>query len=202
MSPDTEKADLALNRAATKGGLAVRATFRRRSTPELIRHKKRLLAAVQLRMAGMSYSAIGEQIKAQGLGECGTTTAFNLVKEAMAIFDTELAQSREQLRNMENARLDRLQAAWWADAIGGMVDGKKVEKSVDGARIVMKAIEQRAKLNGLIVDPIPGGGTTNVNIFVAASERARSVLSRLSGALRDTGAAGLVEHSEAEPNHS
>lgn len=194
-----DKADLSLNLMGS--GKPIKGKFRpRRSVPALIKLKKRISMALQLRLAGMSYEAIGDGIDAAGLGSCEKSTAYDLVMKGLALYDRQCEESVEKLRQIESARLDRLQNAWWGDAIGGVINGKVVNKDIKSAGLVRGIIEQRAKMNGLYPkgENNPTGGTTNVNILIATSERARNLLAGISKAVRDRGEAPLAIASPSE----
>jgi hypothetical protein len=90
---------------------------------------------VHLRLAGADYEAIARQL--------GYSSAADARKDLTRAFDSSarrLDQSTGELRALELARLDRLQAALWSTAIGG--DVRAVETS-------LRIIDRRCRLLGL-----------------------------------------------------
>lgn len=87
--------------------------------------------ALQLRLAGLSYEAIGERLGING------HAASQMINRSL---DRAEAQGVHQLRAEENARLDRAQMAIWGDVIQGDLKAIGVFLSISN---------MRAKLNGL-----------------------------------------------------
>lgn len=120
--------------------------------------------AVALALAGMDWQSIADQT-----GYASPGAACTAVDEALKVNLREQNEAVEELRAMEIARYDRLQAAFWPKAIG--------EKDHKAAEVVLKCIAGRNKLTGTEV-PIraehsgPGGGpiafsTTEMDEFEA-----------------------------------
>ena len=97
---------------------------------KVYRHARRA-EAVTLAMAGLSYEKIGEEL--------GISTS-----AAHALVTRTIAETRnyavDHLRELENARLDRMTTAIWNKVIEGDL------KAVDS---YLRIAERRAKLNGL-----------------------------------------------------
>lgn len=106
--------------------------------------------AVALALAGMDWQSIADQT-----GYASPGAACTAVNEALKINLREQSELVEELRAVEIARYDRLQAAFWPKAIG--------EKDPKAAEVVLKCIAGRNKLTGTEV-PIraehsgPSGG--------------------------------------------
>ena len=96
-----------------------------------VRARARRVEALSLRLAGLSYETIGDRL---GISEEG---ARDLVNRTL-----ERAESKvvDQERALENARLDRAQAAIWTKVIEGDL------KAVD---TYLRISQRRAKMNGL-----------------------------------------------------
>ena len=77
------------------------------------------------------------QQTADELGYANRGTVHRIVQQALA--DHE-AESIDELRALEVARLDRIQLAYWYDALG---------KDLRAAGLVLRIIEQRCRLLGL-----------------------------------------------------
>ena len=92
----------------------------------------RAQAAIELRIAGMTYVAIADRLGWKD--ESGPRKA---VRALLARVDTEHA---EELRTIEGARLDGLLGAYWPQALDG---------DTDAAAVVLKVVAQRIKLYGL-----------------------------------------------------
>lgn len=91
--------------------------------------------AVQLRIAGADWETI---VRTCGYASRGA--ACTDVTRAMEAATAEATRNADVLRHMELARLDRLQQAFWAQAIKG---------DADAARTVLGIIDRRCKLLGL-----------------------------------------------------
>lgn len=94
--------------------------------------KVREAHAIQLRLAGASYSQIATQ-----LGYKGPSGAYHAVMRGLAHFAVEPAT---KLRDMEAARLDALMMAHWQRAVNG---------DIDATRVVLDIMKRRAALLGL-----------------------------------------------------
>lgn len=91
--------------------------------------------AVALRLAGMDWDSIATQT-----GYASPGAACTAVTEALKVNLAEQNEAVEELRSVEIARYDRLQAAFWPKAIG--------EKDPKAAEVVLKCIAGRNKLTG------------------------------------------------------
>jgi hypothetical protein len=90
---------------------------------------------VQLKLAGVDYESIARQL--------GYSSPADARKDLTRAFDAtarRLDHDTQELRALELARLDRLQAALWSSALGG--DVRAVEVS-------LKVIDRRCRLLGL-----------------------------------------------------
>lgn len=96
-----------------------------------IERQARRTEAVSMALAGLTYEQIGERlgISAQG--------AHALVERT--IIDTR-NYAVDQLRALENARLDRAQAAIWSSVLEG---------DIKAVNTFLRISERRAKMNGL-----------------------------------------------------
>lgn len=94
--------------------------------------------AVQLRIAGADWETI-----ARTCGYASRGAACTDVNRALEVATAEQQRNVDVLRHMELARLDRLQRAFWAAAIGGG------EGATEAARTVLGIIDRRCKLLGL-----------------------------------------------------
>ena len=91
--------------------------------------------AVALRLAGMDWEAVADQT-----GYASPGAACTAVTEALKVNLREQNEAVEELRAVEIARYDRLQAAFWPKAI--------TEKDPKAADVVLKCIAGRNKLTG------------------------------------------------------
>lgn len=91
----------------------------------------RRIEAVSLRLAGMTYEQIGERLGVS------TAQASRLVKQSLESAENSVAQD---MRDIENARLDRAQSAIWSNVLRGDL------KSID---VFLRISTARRKLNGL-----------------------------------------------------
>lgn len=91
--------------------------------------------AVKLRIAGADWETI-----ARTCGYASRGAACTDVTRAMENATAEATRNADVLRHMELARLDRLQQAFWAEALKG---------DADAGRTVLGIIDRRVKLLGL-----------------------------------------------------
>jgi len=108
--------------------------MRKTPKPEQIDKERQVL---ELKRSGATWDAI-----AQVVGYSNGSGAFKAYQRAMV---RTLQQPADELRDAEIDRLDRLQRAYWFEAIGDK-NNPPVHKS---AEIVLKIIDRRAKLLGL-----------------------------------------------------
>ncbi|MEU5834490.1 hypothetical protein ABZ820_12570 [Streptomyces diacarni] len=95
---------------------------------------KKRAQAVALRIAGMDWATIAERTGYRSAGAACTA-----VTEAMKANLHEQAHNAEELRALTVMRYDRLQAAYWPDALKG---DKKA------ADVVLKCLAGRARIEG------------------------------------------------------
>lgn len=98
--------------------------------PKIERHARRT-EAVSMALAGFTYEQIGDRLNLSPRG------AHQLVTRTL---EESRNYAVDDLRRVENARLDRAQAAIWTEVIGG--DLKAIST-------FLRISERRAKLNGL-----------------------------------------------------
>lgn len=124
---------------------------------------KRRTQLIALKLAGMDFDAIANQ-----LNYADTGAARKDFWRAFKLNKLEEQQAVETLREVEGARLDRLQAAAWPKAIKG--DLKAIET-------VRRLIAERIRLFG-IAEPVrtelsgPGGGPVRIGPTTAAELQA------------------------------
>ena len=92
----------------------------------------RRVRAVELKSAGFTYEQVANQ-----LGYTSRGTAFNVVAKALR---EQTAEAVTNLRDLENARLDALQAALWDAAMTG---------DVKAVTTIVQILQARVRLNGL-----------------------------------------------------
>lgn len=95
-----------------------------------LREKQR--KAVELALAGMSLDQIAQQI-----GYADRSGAWKAIQQAL---NRQEASAVKEMRDLENARLDRLQTVLWPTAMQG--DLKAIDR-------LLRLFERRARLNGL-----------------------------------------------------
>ena len=116
------------------------------------RHRNKALAqerrtrAVELAVAGHGYQSIADT-----MGYANRGTVYRIVQEALKAHQVT---SIDEVRELEATRLDALQAAVWAQAVGG---------SLQALQTVLKVMEQRAKLLSLHpARPEAGGAASRI----------------------------------------
>ena len=125
-------------------------------------HRNKALAqwrkarAVELAVAGASYGAIAAEV-----GYSHRGTAYKAVHKALA---ERITEGVEQLRRLEAARLDALQAALWPQAMVG---------DTAAVNAVLRIIEQRARVLGIgAAGPTETGTRLPTTVVVSGLERA------------------------------
>lgn len=108
--------------------------MRKTPPPEQIDKEIKVL---ELKRSGATWDAIAEVV-----GYANGSGAFKAYQRAMV---RTMQQPADELRNAEVDRLDRLQRAFWFDAIGS----KDQPPVLKAAEFVLKVIDRRAKLLGL-----------------------------------------------------
>lgn len=96
----------------------------------------RRVQAVTLRVAGMAWDKIAEV--------CHYSSALAAQRAVQRALDHIEAPKVEDLRNLENARLDRQLAAVWPSVVAG---------DIPAGRLALQIGERRARLNGLDKQP-------------------------------------------------
>lgn len=115
-----------------------------KSAPAMVRHAERKIKALELRASGATYEQIARRL---GVSK---PHAWRLVDNALGELNKKASEQAERLRTLENARLDCLQQAVWAEATRGQPSA---------VRLALQIAERRAKLNGIDL-----GGSGGVNI--------------------------------------
>ncbi|MFA5379909.1 MAG: hypothetical protein WC455_29385, partial [Dehalococcoidia bacterium] len=104
--------------------------------------------ALQLRIAGASYRAIGKQLGTSGV------QAFRDVEYELKLLAEESKEEAERVRQLETERLDALLLALWPRAKGGRIQNGAGEYEViapDQGAVdrILRIMERRSKLMGL-----------------------------------------------------
>lgn len=105
------------------------------SKAQRARTAERRAKAIALRIAGLEYQQIADR-----LGYASRGAAYTDINRALEQHVAEMRSSAEVLRQQELARLDRLQASLWPQAVAG--DNKVAET-------ILRIIDRRCKLLGL-----------------------------------------------------
>lgn len=117
-------------------------------------HQARRAEALTLLLAGLSYEQIGERL---GITKQG---AIDMIGRSL-----DVAESRQvdEMRALENARLDRAQAAIWTKVLNGDT------KAIDA---FLKISQRRARLNGM-------DAPTKINLKVSVQAEMEAALNEL-----------------------
>jgi DNA-binding transcriptional MerR regulator len=122
------------------GGEVVELPRGTRGGTKLIQQVEQRHFIVTLRRRGMSFAQIAEALEAQKGITMEPASVAQYVRRYLDALTKEDLESAEELRALENERLDELLAVWGPKARGG---------DVKAAQVVLKISDQRAKLNGL-----------------------------------------------------
>lgn len=110
----------------------------RQTSPRRVTARERELQAIELRKAGLSYRQIGEAL---GISHVAAGKA---IKRALQKCFEQTREETAELRNLELERLDELNLAFWGKAMAG---------DTQAGKLILRVIEQRARLLGL--GPLP-----------------------------------------------
>lgn len=131
-------------------------------------HAQRRVEAMSLRMAGLTYQQIGDRL---GITLEG---AYKMVKRS---FNTVESDTVEEMRELENDRLDRAQAAIWPKVLKGD------EKAIG---TFLRISSQRSRINGL-------DSPTKIDISVGVRNEMETALNQLEELVME---AEVVEDAE------
>lgn len=112
------------------------------------------MEALSLRLAGLSYAQIGEKL---GIDP---KTVIDLVNRTLTVAEN---QAVEELREIENARLDRAQASIWTQVLEGNL------AAVDS---FLRLSQRRAKMNGL-------DAPTSINLSIGIRQEMETAFATL-----------------------
>ena len=129
----TSKAPDGTTRPGTTRGLASRITATERQRQ-----------AVDLRLQGLSYQQVGDEL---GIGK---QEAYNLVSRALKQNRKELAESVEDVREMELAKLDKLDRKLWELLDQGGGELVTTEEGIGAQGPISKVRVQRPGIGGVI----------------------------------------------------
>jgi hypothetical protein len=149
----------------------------RKGAMEQIRRAELEIKALQLRKAGASLRAIGDQL---GISR---QTACDYVNAALAELAAEMRAEAQELRALEAARLDDLQVAVWQKARAG---------DLEAVKTALRILERRARLLGLDLQPgalLPG----DMEIILRWHDDNRGIIDVTPPAVDDHPAAALPE---------
>ena len=142
--------------------------------------------ALRLRIRGLSYRRIADLLK------CSHEWARKLCQRALERHQVFNKQKAEEVREIERARLDRLQEAHWEKAIDG---------DLGATSALIKIQDQRCKLEGIYQDPadadaesIAPGDTIIVKAMVSGG-----ALIRIGGPKSDNGSKKEPDGNGSDP---
>ncbi|MFP4137465.1 MAG: helix-turn-helix domain-containing protein [Halomonas sp.] len=144
-----------------------------RSGASQSRAAQRRAEAMRYRLTGLSYDGIAKRLG------CSRSQAHRLVTKELQELAKQAREDAEAVREMELARLDRLQQALWEQATD---DGN--HGAVDR---LLRVMERRAKLLGLdapqrVAPTQPDGEQPWAPQYMSEEERAQRVLELLQSA--------------------
>jgi len=105
-----------------------------KSSGRKINWAKRRQQATEMRLEGYTYEEIGDAL---GIGR---SAACRMVNRVLDNVIKNSLENVELLRELELMRCDKLQMAYWDQAMNG---------DLEAAKFIIKAMERRAKLSGL-----------------------------------------------------
>jgi hypothetical protein len=141
------------------------------------RESSRRAEALALRMAGLSYAQIGERLSIT------TEGAVDLVRRTLQRASVTERESVEEERALENARLDRVQAALWPQVLQG--DHRAID-------LYLRISASRRKMNGT-------DAPTKIQLSVNIREEMEFALNELEKVVLGQVVQGEVISSEDGP---
>jgi hypothetical protein len=117
-------------------------------SPRKVLAAQRRRQAVRMRIEGMTYAVIGKEL---GVSE---VRAWKLVSEGLARLNEKMAEDAERLRRLSSEQIDLLLSAHLPKALAG---------DTKAAGVVLRALDSRAKLYGLIKTPTAQTATKEVS---------------------------------------
>lgn len=144
---------------------------------EADRRRALRIKALQLRMGGLAYHEIAEQL------HVSRHAVADLIDGALAGAEIAQRETIVQMRDLENTRLDRLQAAYWSKALRGD------QRAFDN---VLKVHDRRSRLNGL-------AAPTQVNLNVSIRAEMEAALAELETVLGEVIESRDDDDDDGEP---
>lgn len=136
-------------------GALAETDFKSQNAAEYLEATERRHHILALRRRGMTYAQIaetlgnGDALRKAGLDwepiSVSPATCSGIVKRYLQRMELEEAESRDELRTLENERLDELYRTWITKARGT----ESVAPDPKAAIIVLRIMDRRARLNGL-----------------------------------------------------
>lgn len=123
-----------------------------KTAPERVHAAENRKKAVELRVQGASFAAIGRALGVSAM------MAHKYITKELKELAIDTRESTDQLRQMELLRLDRMELALWDQAIN--------DKEYGAVDRVLRIMERRAKLMGL-----DAPATINKNITITEQDR-------------------------------
>lgn len=152
---------------------------------EKLERDARNVEALNMRMAGLSYAQIAQNL---GISKSHAHRIFIAVIDA---HQGDLTEEAERVKKLELARLDRLQATWWPRAIGTA----KHEPNFRAAGVILGIIDRRARLLGLVPDEFKNPMLTKNVVFTFRMSDDPAEQNRIT----IDGNAKTIEHNVATP---
>lgn len=126
--------------------------------------RAKAIEAVKLRRSGLPFREIAEQL--------GYADESGARKAVTRLLDRTEAESVDELRALEGARLDALQAAHWDAAVAG---------DTDAAKLVLGIVDRRCRLLGLNAPTAVSVSATVTDVEFA--EQAAELISAMGGSI-------------------
>jgi len=144
-----------------------------KSKTSTLEAKKRRERILQFKLSGLRQSAIADQ---EGISPAAVSKIVKKINEELDSGNDEMAN---EMRVLENARLDRLTQTLWPNALRG------AKTPIDQ---VIKIMERRAKMNGLDMPTKIASTTPDGEESIGMSEQEMDArISELLGKMNDDG---------------
>lgn len=139
---------------------------RSKNTPLRIAQTEKEIKALELRKAGLTYDNIAKHL------DCSLSVAWKLVHRAL---DASLQEPSQEVRRLEQERLDALLRAVWMQALAGKPDAVRQALSIMDRRSKLLGLDAPTKTSlTVITEDVLDAEIQRLEAEIAAKERTDS----------------------------
>lgn len=166
----------------------------RRLTPKQREQQELRLYALQLRSEGKTFQEIADE-----LGWSGPSGAYHAIKKAREeLRESGPVEDAEELRRLNNERLDALLRRAWPLAVGYTKDGVEISPDRKWMGVVQRILNDKAKLTG-VYDLPPAEAHDGLGSPASAAEPAGSAPILVADIDEERYQAAMARSAQNEP---